>query len=127
MYFSTFHSYFDETDTIKKEDKVCIICWESEGNIEELQMFVKNMHKCSYNANFHNKCLHQWFNKNNYCPMCRDKVNILEIQNDNNTNNIEKTIILLWLILNYCKNVFYIIFLYSLIRSAYNIVLIVYN
>lgn len=90
MYFSTFHSYFNEeyTDITKKEETLCIICWESKGVIEDLQIIVKQTHVCRYVGKFHHECLYTWFNKNQYCPMCRGKVDVLPIMNNDKNTRI---------------------------------------
>ena len=115
MYFSTFNTYFNEdSNNMKKAELVCIICWENEGIIEDLQLIVKNSHMCRYGGKFHNKCLYKWFNKNNYCPMCREKVDVLPIIKNDTKYKIQKilnnTINVLLFCLKYYNFALYILF-----------------
>ena len=127
MYFSTFNSYFNEDnmDNIQKEELVCIICWESNGIVEDLQIIMKKSHTCRYVGKFHDKCLYKWFNKNNYCPMCRETVDNLSIINNNNNFDISiflsKTINILLFFLKYYNLLLYTLCGYFIIYSIYNI------
>lgn len=118
MYFPTFNGYFEDMNaSAKKEDRCCIICWENDDTLEDLQITIKNLHSCSYNSYFHKKCLQTWFSKNHYCPMCREKINNTELLTTNSYS--EKTIILIALGINYCRTLFYVILTYICIYSPY--------
>ena len=96
MYFPIFQYYNDETqdekiDNYLLEEKTCIICWEVSGDIKSLQSIsiIKYNYSqiCQCNGNFHLECLQIWINKNNRCPICREKLNKQIIPTESSNEN----------------------------------------
>lgn len=89
MYFSTFHSYNENDDVPLPEEKICIICWEKSGDIKGLKCIMKYSQNCECNGTFHLECLTIWINKNNRCPICREKLNTHVILNEFDSNEFD--------------------------------------
>ena len=124
MYFSTFHFYFEEENIAKekeKEEVLCIICWDDRGITYELKNLINDHHICCYSGKFHKDCLYKWFNKNDYCPMCREKVNVLAFINKNKKNladGLGEIVYWLFFLLRYCHIFTYIFIVYFMIFSV---------
>lgn len=128
MYFSIFHSYFDEENILrKKEEEICIVCWDSQGITDDLKNLINEQHICCYNGKFHKDCLYKWFNKNNYCPMCREKINVSAFLNNNKNTNLEivlgKTVQFLFFFLRYCYIITYVFMIYLVIYSISGVII----
>ena len=93
MYFTLYNKVFDDIvdkNQNKSVDKInqqyhdidiCIICWCSETNINEikpLKEFKNISKKCHCNPRIHNECLEDWTKKHLSCPICRKNMSFIK-------------------------------------------------
>lgn len=57
----------------------CCICYENINN--------EDLHQTICNHIFHNKCISLWKERNNTCPICREKISPDIINNSTENNN----------------------------------------
>lgn len=74
MLFRTFEPYNDDY----VNENICFICYETKTD-DELQTITLNLQEdyvkiCNCNGFAHNKCLKNWYDKSNKCPICRKDV-----------------------------------------------------
>jgi len=53
----------------------CIICFETLAQQRELNFRLG----CKSRHTFHLRCINQWFQKSNSCPLCREEISINSI------------------------------------------------
>ncbi len=83
--------FTDITDNISTSTIInCSICIDEidikdEKNVKSLD--------CSNKHIFHINCINEWLKVNNICPLCREKINIENNQNENNNQNNNQNVI----------------------------------
>ena len=60
-------STFEAGHDLKGDGKECVICIE-EFKANERMLTLTCFHK------FHEKCVHEWFKTQDFCPVCREKI-----------------------------------------------------
>jgi len=68
---------------LKDYNMICFICLDEITNdkinnnsntaINEIDILKNNKNKCNCKYQIHFNCLKEWFNINNYCPLCRKR------------------------------------------------------
>jgi hypothetical protein len=78
MIFRVCEHYSEELIYKENCDKECFICFETKSsqgfktiNLTEQTIY---LHNCRCNGPIHNECLQLWFNMNESCPICRNKM-----------------------------------------------------
>lgn len=92
MYFRTFDPYDDKYDVfsrdIKKKENIitdnieCIICLTQSTELNQVYHldFIDFINKsCECNTCIHEACLRTWIKNNSSCPICRNKLQILDM------------------------------------------------
>jgi hypothetical protein len=78
MIFRVCEHYDDEQPICEYYDKECFICFElkSSHGFKTISLMEQKLylHNCNCNGPIHNECLQLWFNMNNSCPICRNKM-----------------------------------------------------
>lgn len=66
-----------KTDTEKREQDLCIICWTTEKNNKPTYLikdYTTYYTVCTCNTYIHEDCLKEWYNISNTCPICRTAI-----------------------------------------------------
>jgi|LauGreStaDraftv2_3_1035109.scaffolds.fasta_scaffold44963_1 hypothetical protein len=66
------------------EKNECFICFEVSNEYEKYPSHLKSLHEyiksCNCNGLIHNSCIEMWYNINNTCPICRNKIIYVDIE-----------------------------------------------
>ena len=67
----------------KYEENECFICFEVSNQYEKYPLRLKYLEEYIKNCNcdgwIHNNCIQMWYNTNNTCPICRNKMILINI------------------------------------------------
>lgn len=90
MIFRTHDPYYNDEQVLINDNndinKDCFICFELIDSYGETPIkLIKNTNYltiCFCNGCVHNECLHTWIKKTNRCPICREKLTLIDKNNN---------------------------------------------
>jgi hypothetical protein len=90
----------ENINNIYENDNECTICLEKyigENNNKtyDIDHLIKNNYnkiikKCECNYNVHYDCLNEWFTRNTKCIICRKRMSVVIVINDNEPPNVSR-------------------------------------
>jgi hypothetical protein len=90
----------ENINNIYENDNECTICLEKyigENNNKtyDIDYLIKNNYnkiikKCECNYNVHYDCLNEWFTRNTKCIICRKRMSVVIVINDNEPPNVSR-------------------------------------
>ena len=105
----------------------CIICWSKDAPVNCMKEYSYFISNCKCNAFFHDKCFKTWLIAEQSCPICRKKIYVNIIENNDTYIKIKKWY---FIFLNYTFSILRIFAFVSIVNRAciifYNILCIDY-
>ena len=90
----------ENINNIYENDNECTICLEkyigeNKNKTYDIDHLIKNNYnkiikKCECNYNVHYDCLNEWFTRNTKCIICRKRMSVVIVINDNEPPNVSR-------------------------------------